>query len=276
MKKHSILEEIEPKYIVKKLNQLRKGEKQECYFEKTDEDLIIIAKDHEVIAKLFFNDSRRVAQNRLLKLYQAKLLNRYQHSKIEQYCYYKGTRPKNLAHALKVSEIIAEFLTHDKIEVIKYTLETSFKFNDKAIKPDIFICYKDSDEEIFVIGGGSIYSLFLEYSDKLKHAYTIRKNGMDFNRNNLEISFTSPGWIDETNLKHLKLITPSCGACLSNMAIAPNGEVIPCQSWLSKDSLGNLLDTSFNKIWRSKRCKQIRKQSIKKENQCPLAIKEVK
>ena len=105
----------------------------------------------------------------------------------------------------------------------------------------------------------------------------ILKEACDYcNKNNLEISFTSPGWIDEINLKHLKLITPSCGACLSNMAIAPNGEVIPCQSWLSKDSLGNLLDTSFNKIWRSKRCKQIRKQSIKKENQCPLAIKEVK
>ena len=56
MKKHSILEEIEPKYIVKKLNQLRKGEKQECYFEKVDEDLTIIAKDHEVIAKLFFKE----------------------------------------------------------------------------------------------------------------------------------------------------------------------------------------------------------------------------
>lgn len=106
---------------------------------------------------------------------------------------------------------------------------------------------------------------------------TILKEACDYcNRNKLEISFTSPGWIDETNLKHLKLITPSCGACLSNMAIAPNGEVIPCQSWLSKDSLGNLLNTSFNKIWKSKRCKQIRKQSIKKENQCPLAIKEVK
>lgn len=56
MKKHSILEEIEPKYIVKKLNQLRKGEKQECYFEKSDNFLTIIAKDHEVIAKLFFEE----------------------------------------------------------------------------------------------------------------------------------------------------------------------------------------------------------------------------
>lgn len=36
----------------------------------------------------------------------------------------------------------------------------------KNIK-DLLIKYKDSDEEIFVIGGGSIYSLFLEYCDKL-------------------------------------------------------------------------------------------------------------
>ena len=32
---------------------------------------------------------------------------------------------------------------------------------------DLLLKYKDSDEEIFIIGGGSIYSLFLEYCDKL-------------------------------------------------------------------------------------------------------------
>lgn len=32
---------------------------------------------------------------------------------------------------------------------------------------DLLLKYKDSEEEIFVIGGGSIYSLFLEYCDKL-------------------------------------------------------------------------------------------------------------
>ena len=32
---------------------------------------------------------------------------------------------------------------------------------------DLLLKYKDCDEEIYIIGGGSIYSLFLEYSDKL-------------------------------------------------------------------------------------------------------------
>ena len=93
--------------------------------------------------------------------------------------------------------------------------------------------------------------------------------------NFLELSFTSPGWIDEKVLKELGLIIPSCGACASNMAIAPNGEVIPCQSWLTNNSLGNILEKSFDKIWNSKECKKIRKSSLRSDNKCLLAIKEV-
>lgn len=96
------------------------------------------------------------------------------------------------------------------------------------------------------------------------------------NENYLEISFTSPGWIDEEELKKLDLVVPSCGAAMSNMAIAPNGEVIPCQSWLSNNSLGNLLTESFKSIWNSKECKKIRNASAKSNNTCQLAIKEVK
>ena len=32
---------------------------------------------------------------------------------------------------------------------------------------DLLLKYKDCEEEIFIIGGGSVYSLFLEYCDKL-------------------------------------------------------------------------------------------------------------
>ena len=40
----------------------------------------------------------------------------------------------------------------------------------------------------------------------------------------LEIDFTSPGWLREDTLRGLGLtLVPSCGACLSNMAIAPDG-----------------------------------------------------
>lgn len=87
----------------------------------------------------------------------------------------------------------------------------------------------------------------------------------------MELSFTSPGWIDENILKELKLDIPACGACLSNMAIAPDGNVMPCQSWLKeKSSLGNILKTKWHKIWNSSKCLKIRKQSSKTTHTCPL------
>ena len=49
-------------------------------------------------------------------------------------------------------------------------------------------------------------------------------------------------------MKELGLTIPSCGAAMSNMAIAPNGEVIPCQSWLSNNSLGNLLNLKIHQL----------------------------
>lgn len=87
----------------------------------------------------------------------------------------------------------------------------------------------------------------------------------------LDLSFTSPGLIKDVHLKDLKLNVPACGACLSNMGIAPNGDVVPCQSWLSTDSLGNLLVEDWKQIWNSKKCKQIRKTSATSLQMCQLA-----
>ena len=98
----------------------------------------------------------------------------------------------------------------------------------------------------------------------LKEAYDYAK------LNDLEISFTSPGWIDEKDLKAMNMVVPSCGACLSNMAIAPNGDVIPCQSWLNGLTLGNILNTSWKEIWNSKECKNIRKKASKEDQKCLL------
>lgn len=91
--------------------------------------------------------------------------------------------------------------------------------------------------------------------------------------NDLEISFTSPGWIDEKELLAMKMVVPSCGACLSNMAIAPNGDVIPCQSWLREKGLGNMLTSQWKTIWESKACKQIRKKATKNTQICLLKEK---
>ena len=60
------------------------------------------------------------------------------------------------------------------------------------------------------------------------------------------------------------------------MAIAPNGDVVPCQSWLSDGSLGNLLNDKWDDIWKTKKCKQIRKASMKIDNICPLTNKNKK
>jgi MoaA/NifB/PqqE/SkfB family radical SAM enzyme len=90
----------------------------------------------------------------------------------------------------------------------------------------------------------------------------------------MEVSFTSPGWIDEKVLQHLEMVVPSCGACLSNMAIAPNGEVLPCQSWLGGLGLGNILKEPWEKIWNGKSCQAIRKRAAKEEQICLLKEEE--
>jgi putative coenzyme PQQ synthesis protein E len=87
----------------------------------------------------------------------------------------------------------------------------------------------------------------------------------------MEMDFTSPGWLKEETLRAMGLtLVPSCGACLSNMAIAPDGGVIPCQSWLSSRPLGNILTDDWEKIWQSERCAAIRAKSARMEQLCQL------
>ena len=91
----------------------------------------------------------------------------------------------------------------------------------------------------------------------------------------MELDFTSPGWLDEETLRSLGLnLIPSCGACLSNMAVTPDGKVVPCQSWLSDEPLGDLLHDDWTDIWNSPRCAAIRAESAKLEHICQLKGKE--
>jgi len=87
--------------------------------------------------------------------------------------------------------------------------------------------------------------------------------------NDMEISFTSPGWLNQEVFQKYNLNIPSCGACLSNMAIAPDGEVIPCQSWLS-EGLGNILSTEWNEIWNHPLTKKLQQMSDDKATNCPF------
>ena len=111
-----------------------------------------------------------------------------------------------------------------------------------------------------------------EYDLSSSELYETVKQAKQFcNENGMEIDFTSPGLIKKELLEELNMNVPMCGACLSNMAIAPNGTVIPCQSWLNEGSgLGNILTESFSKIWVNKKCFTLRDMSDDEALSCPF------
>lgn len=88
--------------------------------------------------------------------------------------------------------------------------------------------------------------------------------------NGMEINFTSPGWLPGQVFEELNIPTPSCGACLSNMAVTPGGNVVPCQSWLSGTPLGNILTDDWKEIWNSDLCRDQRAFSSLMTGECPL------
>ena len=90
------------------------------------------------------------------------------------------------------------------------------------------------------------------------------------NENGMEIAFTSPGWIEESVFEELNIPAPSCGACLSNMAVTPGGNIVPCQSWLSDQPLGSMLHDDWETIWESEICTAQRNYSSEMTGECPL------
>ena len=113
----------------------------------------------------------------------------------------------------------------------------------------------------------------LEEYDLSSHALAdIVSNAKNYcDDHEMEMDFTSPGLIEAEKLEALGLNVPMCGACLSNMAIAPDGTVVPCQSWLGTDAnLGNLLTDSFKKIWKHPMSRKLRKMTPKQALSCPF------
>lgn len=111
-----------------------------------------------------------------------------------------------------------------------------------------------------------------EYDLSEDELFSIVKEAKKYcSENGMEIDFTSPGLIAKEKLEALEMNVPSCGACLSNMAIAPNGEVIPCQSWLGSGSgLGNILTDSWKSIWKAPACKKLREMTDEEALGCPF------
>ncbi len=111
-----------------------------------------------------------------------------------------------------------------------------------------------------------------EYDLSSEELFMIVKRAKEFcNDHEMEMDFTSPGLIEAEKLEDMGMNVPMCGACLSNMAIAPDGTVVPCQSWLGADaSLGNILSVPFKRIWNHPLCRSLRDMSEKQALACPF------
>ena len=111
-----------------------------------------------------------------------------------------------------------------------------------------------------------------DYDLTSEELYEIIKRAREFTlKAEMEMDFTSPGLIPKEKLEELNMNVPSCGAALSNMAIAPDGTVVPCQSWLTEGAgLGNILKDPFKKIWAHPIAKKLRRMTDKEALTCPF------
>lgn len=87
----------------------------------------------------------------------------------------------------------------------------------------------------------------------------------------MKLSLSIPGQISLEDLNSFDIEAPICGACFSNMAIAPNGEVLPCKKWFGKEaSLGNILTEKWNTIWDNQKSMQVKNHTIQAPYICPF------
>jgi radical SAM protein with 4Fe4S-binding SPASM domain len=88
----------------------------------------------------------------------------------------------------------------------------------------------------------------------------------------LGMNFTwyTPTEYCEVNPLTLDLGIKSCSACRINMAIEPDGTVIPCQSYTIAP-LGNILKDKWEKIWNHPVCQKVRARKYAPEKcfECP-------
>jgi radical SAM protein with 4Fe4S-binding SPASM domain len=86
----------------------------------------------------------------------------------------------------------------------------------------------------------------------------------------VKLIWYSPTPYCEFNPVNMGLGIKQCTACSLNMAIEPDGTVLPCQSYY--EPLGNILSDPWEKIWDHELCKRIRERGYldDKCNACDL------
>lgn len=186
------------------------------------------------------------------------------------------------------NDLVGSSHFEDTVQGIKNAVEAGLdisintplcKLNSDYKKTLEFIC---SLGVSFVTVSGLICTGFAEnsYEDadlSESELFRIVKEAKHFcNENGMEIDFTSPGLISKEKLEEIGMNVPMCGAALSNMAVCPDGTVVPCQSWLSAENgLGNILTDEFSVIWNNDKCKRLRRLSETEALLCPFRCKEM-
>lgn len=87
--------------------------------------------------------------------------------------------------------------------------------------------------------------------------------------NDLRFIWYTPTKYCELNPVELGLGVKQCTAARLSMAVEPNGDVIPCQSYYK--SVGNILKDDWKKIWNHELCKKLRnpQQPLTECENCP-------
>jgi radical SAM protein with 4Fe4S-binding SPASM domain len=78
----------------------------------------------------------------------------------------------------------------------------------------------------------------------------------------LEFSWFTPTCYLKLNPLDLGLGPKSCSACITNMAVRPDGVVAPCQSWLHDEGLGNILEVPWKRIFNHPLARRIREHEF--------------
>ncbi len=95
----------------------------------------------------------------------------------------------------------------------------------------------------------------LTYEELEKLLFDINVETMDRNMN---FTWYSPTLYCDLNPVNLGLGIKQCTACSINMAVEPDGTVLPCQSYYKE--LGNILEDPWIDIWEHSLCKKIRER----------------
>ncbi|MHA1352498.1 MAG: SPASM domain-containing protein, partial [Candidatus Heimdallarchaeaceae archaeon] len=108
---------------------------------------------------------------------------------------------------------------------------------------------------IIKAGGGKDDSLDLTVEELNRTLDTIMKKAEELK---MRFLWYSPTRYCEFNPVKKGLGVKQCTAGNIAMAIEPDGQVIPCQSYF--ETIGNILTTPWKKIWNHKTAKRIRKR----------------